>query len=744
MRVKNRLFCSYVLSAMLLFGVIFTVGQEQEIRDTTENANSNETAAVSKVTGTKEWKSVEELRFRIGSFIAQIDSLKRDQQLYQREGQKDDAFADSAYRKLNRISSGIDKSRIDILLLEKSLLQKKSTGSMKDSLVARMSTETFLDSITYAALTDSLSGFNTRLDALKMEIKTMGMAFKTTSAILAEAADSVAMAKTPVLQRRIIKNVKKNLARDQANIAYFDYSAWSSRLFLILLSGLYFYWIFRLGRRSNDETDELKIHKNDPVWIPILKAAVFFLTLLPLVSFIVPVLVLEISYFIIFILLLVILYEQLTPHKKRALGLTSVHYALLIIANLLIAEDAWTRVFAGGMCAFGIYLIYTLGKKINMENPVAYVNKYARWAIILVYILAILSNIMGYIEFARMWGIVAAIALLQALSLRAFRDMLLHDLEKQFEIAHQDHLIKRFDLPRLRKTFDRVLYVCCTIIVAVVLINSLNITEQAGKLLDNVLNNERNIGTITYTYGNVLLAIAVLMTANWFQKNLNSLLNDPVSHTVPVKRMTLFPLFRLLIVVIGFLIAISIIGIGTDRLTVIIGALSVGIGLGLQNIINNFVSGIILVFEKPFKIGDYIELADKKGQVLEIGIRSSTLMTDQGARVIIPNGDLLSGRLVNWTFLNADIRLNMELTISGAEEIGTVKSLLQQKLAAHKYVDQDIPIKVYTKSVNADNYVLAIQIGMVNVRHIERFKSEFLEDIKKELKEQEIEVASTA
>ncbi|TJZ51428.1 mechanosensitive ion channel [Sphingobacterium olei] len=744
MKEKNNLLYGCVLSAILLFGIAFTVGQEQKITDTTENADGSEIVEVPKATETKEWKSVEGLRIRIGSFITQVDSLKRDQQLRQREGRMDSAFVDSVYRQLNRISSGIDKSKIDILLVEKSLLQKKSTGSIEDSLVERLATEDLLDSITYVALTDSLSVLNARLDLLKREIQIMDVAFKTASPLLTEAADSVIMDEIPLLQRRIIGNVKKNLARDQANIAYFDYSAWSSRLFLILLSGLYFYWIFRLGRRSNDEKDEINIHKNDPLWIPILKAVVFFLTLLPLVSFVVPILVLEVSYFIIFVLLLVILYEQLTPYKKRALGLTSLHYALLIIANLVIADDPWTRIFAGTMCAFGIYLIYTVGKKINVENPVAYVNIYARWAIILVYILSILSNVIGYIEFARMWGSVAAIALLQALSLRAFRDMLLHDLEKQFEVAPTDHVIKRFDLPKMRKALGRVLYVCCTIIVIVVLVNSLNINDQVSKLLDHIFNNERKMGTMTYTYGNVLLAIGVLATAHWFQKSLNSLLNDPVSYTVPVRRMTLFPLVRLLIVVVGFLIAVSIIGIGTDRLTVIIGALSVGIGLGLQNIINNFVSGIILVFEKPFKIGDYIELADKKGQVLEIGIRSSTLMTDQGARVIIPNGDLLSGRLVNWTFLNDDIRLNMELTITGAKEIEPVKSMLTQKLDAHKYVDQHIPIKVYTKSVNADNYVLAIQIGMLNVQHIERFKSEFLEDVKKELKGQEIGVASTA
>src|SRR5690606_36639272 len=126
-----------------------------------------------------------------------------------------------------------------------------------------------------------------------------------------------------------------------------------------------------------------------------------------------------------------------------------------------------------------------------------------------------------------------------------------------------------------------------------------------------------------------------------------------------VRKITLFPLFRLLIVVVGFLIGISILGLGLDKLTVIIGALSVGVGLGVQNIINNSVSGVILVFEKSLKIVDYVDLTDKTVQLLEIVIRPSTLLTDEGSRVIIPNGDLLSGRLVNWTFRNADIRLNL-------------------------------------------------------------------------------------
>jgi small-conductance mechanosensitive channel len=178
-------------------------------------------------------------------------------------------------------------------------------------------------------------------------------------------------------------------------------------------------------------------------------------------------------------------------------------------------------------------------------------------------------------------------------------------------------------------------------------------------------------------------------------------------------------------------------------LTVIIGALSVGIGLGLQNIINNFVSGVILVFEKPFKLGDYVELADKKGQVLEIGIRSSTLLTDQGARVIIPNGDLLSGRLVNWTFAESDIRMNMHLNIETPIPISQVKDHIRNKLNTFNEVDRSIPIKVLTENIATTSYNLFIQVGIKDVRNIEYFRSRFLENIKEELDLQEIKISSS-
>src|SRR5690606_22633141 len=372
--------------------------------------------------------------------------------------------------------------------------------------------------------------------------------------------------------------------------------------------------------------EEFRLYQNQPLWIPFLKASIFFLVLLPFASFSVPVLILESSYFFVFVFLYIILYQELSIFKRKVLGLIFVSYIILISANLFLSALWWTKALAILANVISITLVWFMGRRTDVDNPIGYIHRYARWLIIMGHFLAIVLNLMGYISFARMWSLAAGIGLLQVIALRAVREMLLHDIEHQYKKAKPEALFWRFDLKRMLLSFERLFRFCSSVLIVLVLLNNFHLVREASALLERLFMTEHKIGGITFAYANLLLAVVVIWLANWFQKNLKNLLDDTSpTDELQVRRMTLFPLFRLLIIVIGFLIGISILGLGMDKLTVIIGALSVGIGLGLQNIINNFVSGIILVFEKPFKIGDYVELADKKGQVREIGIRSSTL-----------------------------------------------------------------------------------------------------------------------
>src|SRR5262249_35655075 len=123
-------------------------------------------------------------------------------------------------------------------------------------------------------------------------------------------------------------------------------------------------------------------------------------------------------------------------------------------------------------------------------------------------------------------------------------------------------------------------------------------------------------------------------------------------------------LTRYALLIVGSFLALATLGFDLTRITVLVSAFGVGVGFGLQQIINNFVSGLILLFERPVQVGDSIQLGDLGGTVLRIGIRSSTLRTSQGAEVIVPNSKLIEERVTNWTLSDRSRRVDLDVTVA--------------------------------------------------------------------------------
>ncbi|ULT26102.1 mechanosensitive ion channel [Sphingobacterium sp. E70] len=174
----------------------------------------------------------------------------------------------------------------------------------------------------------------------------------------------------------------------------------------------------------------------------------------------------------------------------------------------------------------------------------------------------------------------------------------------------------RFNEQRTLAIITEILRIVCILLAIIVVANNLQFIETLLTLSETFFGKVRNIGSISFTLGNLVVAVLLLLVANWFQKNISLIVlggEDGQLNQAYNQKMTLFPLFRLAIILIGFFMAISALGMSLDKLTVVIGALSVGIGLGMQNIINNFVSGIILVFDKPFRVGTRSNSLIKRG-----------------------------------------------------------------------------------------------------------------------------------
>ena len=144
---------------------------------------------------------------------------------------------------------------------------------------------------------------------------------------------------------------------------------------------------------------------------------------------------------------------------------------------------------------------------------------------------------------------------------------------------------------------------------------------------------------------------------------------------------TVSRLTRYAILAAGFIFAVGAAGVDMSKVALVASALSVGIGFGLQNVVNNFVSGLILIFERPVRVGDTIQVGDLLGDVQSIGIRASTLRTPQGAEAIVPNAELISNRLINWTLSDVKRRIDVPIGVAYGTDPKQVLALLKSAVA---------------------------------------------------------------
>jgi small-conductance mechanosensitive channel len=199
-------------------------------------------------------------------------------------------------------------------------------------------------------------------------------------------------------------------------------------------------------------------------------------------------------------------------------------------------------------------------------------------------------------------------------------------------------------------------------------------------------------------------------------------------------------LIRISIITIGVLLAFAAAGIPMDRLAIILGALSVGIGFGLQSLINNLVSGLILAFEKPINVGDVVEFGGQSGTMKSIGFRSSIITTWEGADVIIPNGNLLNEQMINWTMGNSSRRVEIVTGVAYGTDLEKTKKLLLDLLAADKRIVAFPKPSVLIKELNSGAIELRILFWIEHYSTWIQTKSDMIETIDQAFKKEGIKI----
>jgi small-conductance mechanosensitive channel len=154
-------------------------------------------------------------------------------------------------------------------------------------------------------------------------------------------------------------------------------------------------------------------------------------------------------------------------------------------------------------------------------------------------------------------------------------------------------------------------------------------------------------------------------------------------------RLAIGTIIHYIVIAIGLIVILQTSGIDLSSVTILAGALGVGVGFGLQNITNNFVSGFILLVERPIKVGDRIEVGPVTGDVVNISLRATTVVTNDNIAIIVPNSEFVSSRVTNWSYTDRDVRFNFPVGVSYRSDPEVVRRLLIQIADQHAGVLKD-------------------------------------------------------
>lgn len=167
---------------------------------------------------------------------------------------------------------------------------------------------------------------------------------------------------------------------------------------------------------------------------------------------------------------------------------------------------------------------------------------------------------------------------------------------------------------------------------------------------------------------------------------------------------------KVLFIFVGSIFIVQSAGIDMSSLSLLAGALGVGIGFGLQNITDNFISGIIILFEKPIKVGDRIVVGETEGDVISISVRATTILTNENVSIIVPNSEFISSRVINWSHNDRNIRFDIPVGVSYSEDPAEVKAVLLKVADENEHVLERPAPKVFFDEFadSSLNFTLAV------------------------------------
>ena len=301
---------------------------------------------------------------------------------------------------------------------------------------------------------------------------------------------------------------------------------------------------------------------------------------------------------------------------------------------------------------------------------------------------AVVANVLGYVVLADLLVSATLTTALVALALIALADVLLGAvLVGLFATPIGQLQVIRRNRDAVTRRLRGLVHLAAVLGWVSVALRQFRMLRPVRDALATFLGAPLTVGSLVFTVGEVLIFLVTLVASVYIARGLRAVLRYDVlarmERGVPEAASSIAYYLTL---ALGVLFAAGAAGIDVGRLAIIAGALGVGIGFGLQTIVASFIAGLILLFERPIKPGDTVEIEGLVGVVQAIGMRASTVRTFQGADVIVPNQDLIAGRVINWTLSDRTRRADVPVGVAYGTNPSKVLTILRDVVTAHPRV----------------------------------------------------------
>ena len=519
-----------------------------------------------------------------------------------------------------------------------------------------------------------------------------------------------------VPKEKVAQNIGAKVIIEESVAAYYLSYRAGGLITLLFFMGIVGWYISRNLKylKENGHAENLSLfnfkYLNRGIIIPV---AVIGLNIAVVGNLYAPALFIEFLHLILLGLLTILFKNQWSGVSMRNWLLLLGLFFILCFLDLFITVGIFQR------CSF--IVINILGIRyglvqIKTLKEQLYIKGFFKWATILfigLNVLSILHNIFGRVSISNMLSLTAFISLTQIVALSVLLKIILEIIILQIYTTRVKRGIEKiFDHEHLSETLKKPFIIVISYMWLVVIASNLNIWESLRTSLGSLLSHPNTIGSITFTLGNIILFFIIIWVAHLLQKYVAYFfgeIDDENEENINKRQHSKLLITRLVVLIIGYLLAVAASGMPLDKLSILLGALGVGVGLGLQNVVNNFVSGIILIFDKPIQIGDVIDISSESGRVKSMGLRTTKINAPNGAEIIIPNGNLLSQNITNWTYTDNFKLVDISIEITGETTPEAINETINKSLESLPLVNNAKPSQIYYTSISEGKYKIQIK-----------------------------------